>query len=155
MIWKTGLYLSGLNTSFLGKYPLLIVFGLLLIGMFRAADARRKLDYPNGIAFMPVFKSAISVATLFTLMYSLFIYLYVTSIDDQFQAKFIAERVAELIKNNTPQADVDAWVKGAQDFPFAMTWVLFTFIGLMVIGVFYAGAIGRMMARKHPLRASN
>lgn len=150
LIWKTGLYLTGLNEGFLGKYPLLIVFGLLLIGMFRAVDERRKLDFADGITFMASFKPAMSVATLFTLLYSLFIYFYVTVIDENFKSDFIAKRVDELRASETPEADVNAWINGAQDFPFAMTWVLFTFIGLMVISVFYAGAIGRMMARKYP-----
>ncbi|MEX1188133.1 MAG: DUF4199 family protein [Bacteroidia bacterium] len=151
VIWKTGLLLTGLNDSFLGKYPLLLVFGLLLIGMFRAVDARRKIDYPNGITSMPVFKIAMSVATLFTLMYSVFIYFYITAIDLDFRSNFIAKRVDELKASDTPQVDIDAWIKGAEDFPFAMTWVLFTFVGLMLISVFYAMAIARMMARKHPL----
>lgn len=150
VIWKTGLLLTGLNESFLGKYPLLLVFGLLLIGMYRAVDARRKADFPNGLTFMPVFKIGMSVATLFTLLYSLFIYLYITSIDLGFRDSFIAKRVEELKKSDTPQVDIDAWIKGAEDFPFAMTWVLFTFIGLMIISVFYAGAIARMMTRKYP-----
>lgn len=118
--------------------------------MFRAVDARRKIDFPNGLTFMPVFKIGMSVATFFTLLYSLFIYLYITAIDLGFRDNFIAKRVEELKKSDTPQVDIDAWIKGAEDFPFAMTWVLFTFIGLMIISVFYAGAIARMMTRKYP-----
>lgn len=144
------MYLTGLDESFLGKYPLLIVFGILLIGMYRAVDQRRKLDFENGIAFLPAFKTGMSVSVLFTLMYSFFIYMYVTVIDLGFRDDFIAKRIEELRKNNTPEADINVWIKSAQDFPFAMTWVLFTFIGLLVISVFYAGAIARMMSKKYP-----
>lgn len=151
VIWKMTLYLSGLDETFVGKYPLLLVFGLLLIGMFRAVDARRKIDFPDGVVFMPAFRTGMSVAVLFTLLYSLFIYMYVSVIDLSFREDFIAKRVEELKKNNTPQADINVWLKSAEDFPFAMVWVLFTFIGLMVIGVFYAAAIARMMSRKYPV----
>lgn len=147
------MYMTGLDETFLGKYPLLVVFGLLLIGMYRAVDGRRQLDHPEGITFMPAFKTGMSVAVLFTLMYSLFIYLYITAIDLGFRDDFIAKRVEELRKNNTSQADIDTWLNSAKDFPFAMTWVLFTFIGLMVISVFYAGAIGRMISKKFPPKA--
>jgi hypothetical protein len=152
VIWKMTMYLSGLDETFVGKYPLLLVFGLLLIGMFRAVDARRKTDFPGGVVFMPAFRTGMSVAVLFTLLYSLFIYIYVSVIDLSFREDFIAKRVEELKKNNTPQADINVWLKSAEDFPFAMVWVLFTFIGLMVIGVFYAAAIARMMSRKYPVK---
>jgi len=150
VIWKMGLFITGLDTSFLGKYPLLLVFALLLIGMYRGADGRRKLDHVDGIAFMPAFRSAMSISALFSLIYTLFVYFYITSIDNQFMNKFIANRVTELRASNTPEVDVNAWIKGAQEFPFALTWTLFTFIAIMVISVFYAGAIGRMMAKKYP-----
>jgi hypothetical protein len=150
VIWKMGLFITGLDTSFLGKYPLLLVFALLLIGMYRGTDGRRKLDHKDGIAFMPAFRSAMSVSMLFSLIYTLFVYFYITTIDDQFMNKFIANRVTELRASNTPEVDVNAWIKGAQEFPFALTWTLFTFIGVMVISVFYAGAIGRMMIKKYP-----
>ncbi len=150
VIWRTGLYMAGFADTSLGNYPLLPVFGFLLIGMFRGINERRKLDHPNGIHFMYAFKSGMSIATLFTLMYSIFIYVYITFIDYDFKGRFIALRKADLIKNNTPAADVTAWVNGAEKFPFAMTWILFTFIGLMVISVFYSGAIARMMAKKYP-----
>jgi hypothetical protein len=78
--------------------------------------------------------------------------MYVSVIDLSFREDFIAKRVEELKKNNTPQADINVWLKSAEDFPFAMVWVLFTFIGLMVIGVFYAAAIARMMSRKYPVK---
>jgi hypothetical protein len=150
IIWRTGLYLAGFADSTLGSYPLLPVFGFLLIGMFRGIDARRKLDYPNGIPFLPAFKAGMSISALFALMYTLFIYVYITYLDYDFKGRFIASRVEELRKNKTPEVDVTAWIDGAEKFPFAMTWILFTFIGLMVLSVFYAGAIGRMMAKKYP-----
>ena len=62
----------------------------------------------------------------------------------------IPQRITELRASNTPEVDVNAWIKGAQDFPFALTWTLFTFIGILIISVFYAGAIGRMMIKKYP-----
>lgn len=150
VIWRTGLYMAGFADSALGNYPLLPIFGFLLIGMFRGINERRKLDYAEGVPFLPAFKTGMSIATLFTLMYTLFIYFYITQIDYDFKGRFIASRVADLRKNHTPEADVTAWINGADKFPFEMTWVLFTFIGLMVISVFYAGAIGRMMAKKYP-----
>lgn len=145
-----GLFITGLDTTFLGKYPLLLVFALLLIGMYRGVDGRRKLDHADGIAFMPAFRSAMSVSMLFSLIYTLFIYFYITAIDTEFSNKFIANRITELRASNTPEVDVNAWIKGAQDFPFALTWTLFTFIGILIISVFYAGAIGRMMIKKNP-----
>lgn len=145
-----GLLLTGLDTSFLGKYPLLLVFALLLIGMYRGVDGRRKLDHPDGISFMPAFRSAMSVSALFSLIYTLFIYFFITKIDENFRDKFIANRIAELREAKTPQVDIDAWIKGSYEFPFALTWTLFTFIGIMVISLIYAFAIGKMMTKKYP-----
>jgi hypothetical protein len=150
VIWKMTLFITGLDSTFLGKYPLLIVFALLLIGMYRGVDGRRKIDHPDGIAFMPAFRSGMSISSLFSLMYTLFIYFFITVIDEQFKSKFVANRIAELQESKTPQVDIDAWIKGTENFPFAMTWVLFTFLGIIIISVFYAGAIGRMMAKKYP-----
>ncbi len=154
VIWRTGLYLSGFADSTLGNYPLLPVFGFLLIGMFRGMENRRQLDFPNGIPFLPAFKTGMSIAALFSLMYTLFIYVYITYLDYDFKGRFIAKRVLDLRKNKTPEVDITAWIDGAEKFPFAMTWILFTFIGLMVLSVFYAGVIGRMMVKKYPVKAA-
>lgn len=151
VIWRTGLYLSGFADSMLGNYPLLPVFGFLLIGMFRGINDRRKSDYLDGVPFLPAFKSGMSIATLFTLMYTLFIYFYINYLDANFRGRYIADRVADLRKNKTPETTISSWVSDAEKFPFETIWVLFTFIGLMVISVFYSAAIARMMAKKYPV----
>jgi hypothetical protein len=151
VIWRTGLYLSGLADSMLGNYPLLPIFGFLLVGMFRGINEGRKTDFPNGVPFLPAFKTGMSIAALFTMMYTLFIYVYINYLDSNFRGRYIANRIADLRKNKTPEIDITAWVKSAEKFPFENIWVLFTFIGLMVISVFYSAAIARMMAKKYPV----
>jgi hypothetical protein len=74
-----------------------------------------------------------------------------TVVTNNFRGRYIANRIADLRKNKTPEIDITAWVKSAEKFPFENIWVLFTFIGLMVISVFYSAAIARMMAKKYPV----
>jgi len=152
VIWKTSLLLTGLVETAIGKFPLLPVFGFLLIGMYRGMEERRKLDFTNGVPFLPAFKTGASIATLFTLLYTLFLYFYLNYLDVAFKARYIADRVVELKKDNTPPANIDAWIKDAQSFPFSSSWLLFTFIGLMLLGLFYAFAITRMMVKKHLIK---
>lgn len=135
----------------LGKYPLLPVFAFMLIGIFRGVNERRILTFSSGIKFMDAFKTGVSIAALFSLIYTLFIYLYITNIDDGFKNRFVSMRIAELEKAGTSAADINAWTEGLNRFPFYTAWLLFSFIGLMLIGLFYSAAIARMMSRKHPL----
>jgi hypothetical protein len=153
VIWKTSLLLSGLVETAIGDFPVLPVFAFLLIGMFRGMEERRKLDFSNGVSFLPIFKSGASIATLFTLLYTLFLYFYLNFLDVAFKARFIADRVEDLKKKQTTPENIEAWVKSAQTFPFSSSWLLFTFIGLMLIGLIYAFAITRMMVKKHPIKA--
>lgn len=150
MLWKLVILLGGWVDSGIAKYPVIPVLAFMLIGMFRAVDARRKLDHPDGISFMAAFKAGISTSILFTLMYSLFIYLYITVFDAGFKARYVLNRVAELRENNTPEVDVQAWLRSTENFPFANIWVLFTFIGLGLLSLFYSLSIARMISRKFP-----
>ena len=59
----------------------------------------------------------------------------------------------DLKKDQTSTENIEAWIKSAQTFPFSSAWLLFTFIGLMLLGLFYAFAITRMMVKKHPIKA--
>jgi hypothetical protein len=153
VIWKTGLLLSGFVDSAIGKFPLLPVFAFLLIGMYRGMEERRKSDFLNGVTFLPIFKAGASIATLFTLMYTLFLYFYLNFLDVAFKARYIASRAEELKKDQTSAENIAAWIKSAESFPFASSWLLFTFIGLMLLGLFYSFAITRMMVKKHPVKA--
>jgi hypothetical protein len=151
VIWKNLLLLTGWVEGFLGKYPLLPILGFMLIGMFRAMEERRKISFPKGIPFKDAFRCGMSVNALFALVYSLFVYLYLNFLDSGFRQRFSLQRVEDMRKQNTPQADIDAWVQTSQQFPFEMTWVLFTFIGVLVLGVFYAAIMARMMNKKYPV----
>jgi ABC-type antimicrobial peptide transport system permease subunit len=151
VIWKTLLLLTGWVDGFLGKYPLLPILGFLLIAMYRTMEERRKLSYSAGVPFKEAFRSGMSVAALFSLTYSLFIYIYLFFLDPQFKVRFVEQRVADMVAQNTPKADIDAWRLSTAEFPFEMSWLVFTFIGVLVLGVFYAAMMARMMARKYPL----
>lgn len=152
IIWKTGILLAGLVDGPIGKYPLLPVFGFMLIGMYRGVEERRKLSFPKGMRFPDGFKPAISIAMLSTLTYSLFLYVYLNYLDGSFKDRFVAKRIEELQKSGSSQADIEAWFQTTQSFPFTTAWLLFTFLGLMVIGLLYALVIARMMTRKYPFR---
>jgi hypothetical protein len=152
VIWKTLLLLTGQIDGVLGKYPMLPVLGFMLIGMYRGMEERRKIDHLEGVRFMSAFKSGMSIALLSTLTYSLFLYIYMRYLDLGFKSRFIAQRIEELQKNGSNQADIDAWIQTTQSFPFVSSWLLFTFIGLLLISLFYALAISRMMIRKYPAK---
>jgi hypothetical protein len=150
VIWKSLLLLTGWVDGALGKYPLLAILAFLLIGMFRSMDARRKLSFPDGITFLPAFKAGMSVNALFSLLYSLFMYLYLFVLDTGFRTRFVNHRVADMLADNTAPEAIEAWKKSTTSFPFEMMWMLFTFVGVLVIGTFYAAMTARMMARKYP-----
>lgn len=156
IIWKMLLLLTGWNDSVIGKYPLLPVFGFMLIGMFRGMEERRKLDYIQTFSFPGLFKSGMSIAALFTLTYSLFLYVYLNYLDAGFKSRMIAARIAEQLRENpdTSPEMIKQWTDSTAGFPFASIWILFTFIGLMVLGAFYAGIITRMMRKKHMMLLS-
>ena len=56
-----------------------------------------------------------------------------------------------MVAQTTPRTDIDAWRLSTAEFPFEMSWLVFTFVGVLVLGVFYAAMMARMMARKYPL----
>ena len=153
VIWKTLLLLTGWVDGFLGKFPLLAILAFLLIGMFRSMDSRRKLSYPDGIAFLPAFKAGMSVNALFSLLYSLFMYFYLFVLDTGFRSRFVNQRVADMVNEKTSPEAIEAWKQSTTSFPFEMMWMLFTFVGVLVIGTFYAGMTARMMAKKYPVLA--
>jgi ABC-type antimicrobial peptide transport system permease subunit len=153
VIWKTLLLLTGWVDGFLGKFPLLAILAFLLIGMFRSMEARRKLTYPDGITFLPAFKAGMSVNALFSLLYSLFMYFYLFVLDTGFRSRFVNQRVADMVKEKTSPEAIEAWKQSTTSFPFEMMWMLFTFIGVLIIGTFYAAMTARMMARKYPVLA--
>ena len=151
VIWKTGLLLSGQADGLLGKYPLLPVLGFMLIGMYRGVEERRKLSHPNGMGFLDAFKPAISIALLASLIYTLFLYVYLNYLDVDFKARFVANSIEDLKTNGSNPADIEAWIQSTQTFPFTTAWILFTFIGLALIGFVYAVVIGRLMLKKYPI----
>jgi hypothetical protein len=155
VIWKTLLLLTGWVDGFLGKFPLLAILAFLLIGMFRSMEARRKLSHPDGIAFLPAFRAGMSVNALFSMLYTFFLYFYLYVLDTGFRARFIKQRIADLISQNTSAANVEAWKKSSATSTWAVNferdWILATFIGLLLIGTFYAAMTARMMARKYPI----
>jgi hypothetical protein len=153
-IWKSLLLLTGWVDGFLGKFPLLAILAFLLIGMFRSMEARRKLTYPDGIPFSPAFKAGMSVNALFSLLYSLFMYFYLYVLDTEFRIRFVNQRVADMVADKASPETIEAWKKSTVSFPFEMMWMLFTFVGVLVIGTFYAGMMARMMARKYPVLKS-
>jgi hypothetical protein len=153
IIWRTGLLLSGLADSYVGQFPLLPVLAFLLIAMYRGIESRRKASFSEGFQFMDMFKSGMSIALLSTLMYSLFLYVYLRYLDLSFKSRFILRRIEELRKDGTSQEDIDAWIQTTQSFPFVTAWLMFTFIGLLLISLFYAAAISKMMVRKYKARA--
>ena len=150
VIWKTLLLLTGWVDGMLGKFPLLAILAFLLIGMFRSMEARRKLSYPDGIAFLPAFKAGMSVNALFSLLYSLFMYFYLFVLDTGFRTRFVNQRVADMVKDKTAPESIEAWKQSTTTFPVEMMWMLCTFVGVLVIGTFYAGMTARMMAKKYP-----
>lgn len=158
IIWKSLLLLTGWVDSAIGKYPLIPVLGFLLIGMYRAMEERRKLSFADGVPFKAAFKTGMSVAALFSLTYSLFIYFYLFSIDPGFKLRFIDQRILEMKAQNTAPEAIEAWKNSNVNFPFEISWLVFTFVGILILGVFYAGMTARMMARKYPVtqaKASN
>jgi hypothetical protein len=148
VIWKTGLLIAGFESSAIAKYPLIPVMAFMLIGMFRQVDYIRKDSVPSSISSIALFKSGMSTGVLFSLMYTLFIYVYLTFLDSGFKQRFMDARIAELIASNTPETDIQAWASSAAQFPFVMSWVLFTFVFLLLISLIYALLIARMMKRK-------
>lgn len=151
MIWKTLLLLTGWVDMAIGKYPLLPVLGFLLIGMYRSMEERRKLSFPNGIPFKDAFKSGMSVAALFSLAYSLYIYVYLNFLDPNYKLRFVEHRVADMVEQQTSPENIEAWKKSTANFPFEITWLVFTFVGILVLGTFYAAMTSRMMAKKFPV----
>jgi hypothetical protein len=151
IIWKTLLLLTGWVDAGIGKYPLLPVLGFLLIGMYRSMDERRKLSFANGIPFKDAFKSGMSVAALFSLTYSLFIYFYLFSIDPAFKLRFIDNRIISMKAQNTAPEAIEAWKNSNVNFPFEAFWLVLTFVGILLLGVFYAAMTARMMAKKFPV----
>lgn len=154
VIWKTLLLLTGWVDGMLGKFPLLAILAFLLIGMFRSMEARRKQSHPDGIAFLPAFKAGMSVNALFSLLYSLFMYFYLFVLDTGFRTRFVNQRVADMVNDKTAPESIEAWKQSTTTFPFEMMWMLFTFIGVLVIGTFYAAMTARMMAKKYPVSAA-
>lgn len=151
IIWKTLLLLTGWVDAGIGKYPLLPVLGFLLIGMYRSMDERRKLSFSDGIPFKDAFKSGMSVAALFSLAYSLFIYFYLFVLDKNYKLRFVDQRVSDMVDQNTSAENIEAWKKSTASFPFEMSWLVFTFAGILVLGTFYAAMTSRMMAKKFPV----
>jgi hypothetical protein len=141
IIWKTLLLLTGWVDGPLGKYPFLPITAFMLIGMYRGMEERRKLSYTESIPFKEMFKSGASIAALFAVLYSLFIYYYLFYLDTMFKVRFAGERIEEF-KSKGQNPD---------NFPFEMPWVLFTFIGTLVLGVFYSGAITRMIIKRNAM----
>ena len=154
IIWKTLLLLTGWVDAGIGKYPLLPVLGFLLIGMYRSMDERRKLSFSDGIPFKDAFKSGMSVAALFSLTYSLFIYFYLFSIDPAFKLRFIDNRIISMKDQNTAPEAIEAWKNSNANFPFEAFWLVLTFVGILLLGVFYAAMTSRMMAKKFPVTQS-
>ena len=149
ILWKMGLLISGLSHSTIGKYPLLPIFGFLLIGMFRGMDERRKLDFSEEFNFPRLFKSGMSIAALFTVMYCLFLYFYLKELDVEFRTLFISGRIEEATAKQMSDSDISMYSTQLSAFPFVSVWILFTFIGLMTLSTFYSGVIARMMRKKY------
>jgi Ca2+/H+ antiporter len=149
IIWKMGLLIAGFAHSTIGKYPLLPVFGFLLIGMFRGMEERRKLDFNEEFSFPALFKSGMSIAALFTVMYCLFLYFYLKELDVEFRTQFISGRIEEATAKNMSDSDIGNYSTQLKSFPFVSVWILFTFIGLMTLSTFYSGVITRMMRKKY------
>ncbi|MFN5371364.1 MAG: DUF4199 domain-containing protein, partial [Bacteroidia bacterium] len=103
------------------------------------------------IAFLPAFKAGMSVNALFSLLYSLFMYFYLFVLDTGFRTRFVNQRVADMVNEKTAPEAIEAWKQSTSAFPFEMMWMLFTFVGVLVIGTFYAAMTARMMARKYPV----
>lgn len=153
IIWKTLLFASGFHEFAFSKFPLIMllpVYAFMLIGMFRGVNERRKSDHPGGMKFMDAFKSGASIATLFSLTYTLFIYFYITVMDDQFKSRFIAFRINGIEKSGATPEEIRSGNEVLSQFPFYTAWILFTFIGLIVMGIIYSAAIARLMSKKYP-----
>jgi ABC-type antimicrobial peptide transport system permease subunit len=71
-------------------------------------------------------------------------------LDTGFRSRFVNQRVADMVNENTAPETIEAWKQSTTSFPFEMMWMLFTFIGVLIIGTFYAAMTARMMARKYP-----
>jgi hypothetical protein len=82
----------------------------------------------------------------------MYFYLYV--LDTEFRIRFVNQRVADMVADKASPETIEAWKKSTVSFPFEMMWMLFTFVGVLVIGTFYAGMMARMMARKYPVLKS-
>jgi ABC-type antimicrobial peptide transport system permease subunit len=78
-------------------------------------------------------------------------YFYLFVLDTAFKMRFVNQRVADMVNDKTSPEAIEAWKKSTASFPFEMMWMLFTFIGVLVIGTFYAAMTARMMARKYPI----
>jgi hypothetical protein len=141
IIWKTLMLITGWVEFSFGKYPFLPVTAFMLIGMYRGMEERRKLSFADGFPFKDMFKSGASIAALFAVLYSLFIYFYLFYLDKLFKIRFAGARIEEF-KSKGQNPD---------NFPFEVPWVLFTFIGTLVLGVVYSGAITRLMIKRGEL----
>lgn len=154
VIWKFSLLYSGLADTAVGRFAILPVWIFLFWGILKAMEQRRKLDYASGAVFLPLFKSGASVAVLFTVLYSLFIYVYLRFIDTGFMGRMVQARVEQAILKGESQEAVNAWVETTKHFPFVSMWVLFTFLGVLMMGILFSFAISRMMVKKYPLPQS-
>jgi hypothetical protein len=76
---------------------------------------------------------------------------YLKYLDVDFKARFVANRIEDLKTNDSNPADIEAWIQSTESFPFTTAWLLFTFIGLALIGFVYAVVIGRLMLKKYPI----
>jgi hypothetical protein len=149
ILWKLILLYTGLVNTAIGKYPLLLIFGFLLIGMYRGMEERRKMDHVENLHFPSLFKSGMSIVALFSLTYSLFLYVYLRFIDSGFMTRMKFARMEEVKKSTTSAEKIEAFSRSFDQLPNVTLWILFTFIGLMVLGAFYSGMITRMMRKKY------
>jgi hypothetical protein len=68
--------------------------------------------------------------------------------------RFIDNRIISMKDQNTAPEAIEAWKNSNANFPFEAFWLVLTFVGILLLGVFYAAMTSRMMAKKFPVTQS-
>lgn len=148
VIWKTGLFAFNARDTFAGQYSVILVMLFMLIGIFLAVEEQRKQSPEKKISFLSGFKAGMSVAALHTVLYSLYLYAYYAYIDTSFFAETIEARVSEFRMAGNSESDIEGFRQSAEVILSPMIQSTFTLVGLLIISVFYAGVVAKLVEKK-------
>lgn len=148
-IWKTGLFAFNARDTFFGQYSVIMVMLFMLIGIFLGVEELRNQSPNKKIVFINGFKTAMSIAALHTVLYSLFLYAYYAYIDTTFFVEMIEARVSEFRMAGNSEADIEGFRQSAEVILSPMVQSTFTLVGLLVLSAFYSGVVAKLVEKKH------